>query len=143
MNFEREVTSLEELPAVYSWLKELITMALPGGSAYVYVNRGRRTTEANSRMWCLLSDVSKQVQWHGQTLKPADWKCVFTAALKGQKLVPGIDGGLVVIGAYTSRMSREEFSDLCEVILSFGTEHAVVWSEPSQKLILEQSSPRP
>lgn len=139
MNFECEVTAIEQLPSVYAWLKDLVTMALPGGEVLVSLSRSRRSTEANRKMWPMLRDVSRQVQWHGVTLAPVEWKDVFTAALKGQKLVPGLDGGLVVIGGHTSRMSREDFSDLIESLYAFGTEHAVVWSEPSQKLILEQN----
>lgn len=127
MNFEREVTSLDELPAVYSWLKELVTMALPGGSAYVYVNRGRRTTEQNSRLWPLLRDISDQVEWYGEQLPPVSWKDVFTAAIKQQKIVPGIEGGVVVLGAHTSRMSRADFSELMDLIEHFGDERGVVW----------------
>lgn len=138
MNFQREVTSLDELPAVYAWLRELVTMALPGGAAFVYVNRGRRSPEQNDKLWPMLRDISRQVQWHGFVPTPIEWKDIFTAALKRQKLIPGIDGGLVVIGAHTSRMNSDEFSDLIELIYSFGTEHAVVWSEKSKETIQEQ-----
>lgn len=138
MNFECEVTDADQLPKVYTWLKDLVMMALPGGEVLVSLSRSRRSTEVNNKMWPMLRDISKQVVWNGQWLKPVEWKDIFTAALKGQKLVPGIDGGLVVIGGHTSRMSREDFSDLIESLYAFGTDHAVVWSEPSKKLILEQ-----
>lgn len=138
MNFECEVTAIDQLPGVYAWLKDLVTMALPGGEVLVSLSRSRRSTEANRKLWPMLRDISRQVQWHGVTLAPVEWKDVFTAALKGQKLVPGLDGGLVVIGGHTSRMSRQDFSDLIELILSFGTERAVQWSNESEKLILAE-----
>lgn len=142
MNFEREVVSLDQLPATCAWLKELISMALPGGPVWVYVGRERRSIEQNRKMWPMLSDISKQVEWHGMKLSPSDWKDIMTAALKSQKLVPGIDGGLVVIGAHTSRMSKADFSGLIEVLYAFGTEHEVVWSEPSETLIKETHEER-
>ena len=54
---------------------------------------------------------------------------MFTAALKGSKVVNGIDGGKVVIGVSTSRMSKIVFAELLELIYAFGSEKKVVWSE--------------
>lgn len=142
MNFEREVTNLGDLPATFGWLAELVGMMLDGGPAWVYVGRERRSTEQNRKMWPMLSDISKQVEWHNMKLAPAEWKDVFTAAIKRQKLVPGIDGGLVVIGGHTSRMSKTDFSELIESLYAFGTEHEVEWSEPAQKLIAETNLER-
>jgi hypothetical protein len=52
-----------------------------------------------------------------------------SASLKAQKVVPGVDGGFVVIGARTSKMGKKEMSDLCELIQAFGAGHDVKWSE--------------
>ncbi len=52
-----------------------------------------------------------------------------TAGLKKQKAVPGIDGGFVVVGGSTSKMTKSEFSDLLELIYSFGAERGVEWKE--------------
>ncbi|WP_338910739.1 recombination protein NinB [Mycetohabitans rhizoxinica] len=90
-----------------------------------------RSLEANAKMWALLADVARQVHWHGGRLTAEEWKDVFTAGLKKQKVVPGIDGGFVVIGARTSGMTIEEMSDLIELIYAFGTEHDVRWSAPA------------
>ena len=88
-----------------------------------------RTLEQNSKLWPMLGDVSKQVEWYGQYLSDEEWKDVFTAALKRQKVVPGIDGGFVVCGQRTSKMGKKEFSELIELIYAFGTERNVKWSE--------------
>lgn len=89
----------------------------------------RRSTEQNSMLWALLTDVSRQVNWHGMTLTPDDWKDLFTASLRQQRLVPAIDGnGFVALGARTSRMSKPELSQLLELILAFGTERGVAWT---------------
>ena len=87
-----------------------------------------RTLDQNSLLWPLLTEVSKQVDWYGNKLTADEWKDVFSAALKKQKVVPGLDGGFVVCGQSTSRMSKREFSDLVELIYSFGAERGVVWS---------------
>lgn len=93
------------------------------------IQQKTRTLEQNALMWALLTDLSNQVDWYGNKLTADEWKDALSASLKKQKAVPGIDGGFVVIGARTSQMGKREMSDLCELILAFGTEHNVIWSE--------------
>jgi len=88
-----------------------------------------RTLEQNAKLWPMLQDVSRQVDWHGQKLTDEEWKDVFSAALKRQKAVPGIDGGFVVCGQRTSKMSKAEFAEMIELIYAFGAQHGVKWSE--------------
>lgn len=84
-----------------------------------------RSLEQNAALWVMLTDVSRQVDWHGQKLTPEDWKHVFSASLKQQRAVPGLDGGFVVLGQSTSKMTVREMSDLMEIIASFGAERGV------------------
>lgn len=96
----------------------------------VTIQEPTRNLIQNSRLWASLSEVSRQVDWHGNHLTPDEWKDVFTAALKRQKVVPGIDGGFVVIGARTSKMGKREFSELLELVYAFGAQHGVQFSDP-------------
>ena len=90
-----------------------------------------RNLAQNARLWASLADVARQVVWHGRKLDPESWKCIFSAALKKQDVVPNIDGtGFVVLGPSTSKMTKAEFSELLEIIYAFGAENGVVWSEP-------------
>lgn len=93
------------------------------------IKQKTRTLEQNALMWALLSDLSKQVNWYGQKLTSDEWKDVLSASLKKQKVVPGIDGGFVVIGARTSQMTKREMSDMCELIYAFGAEQGVIWTK--------------
>jgi hypothetical protein len=95
----------------------------------VTIQEATRTLDQNSKLWPMLGDVSKQVEWYGSKMNSEEWKDVFSAALKKQKVVPGIDGGFVVCGQSTSKMGKKEFSDLIELIYAFGAERGVVWSE--------------
>lgn len=88
-----------------------------------------RSLEQNAKLWALLTDVSNQVDWYGQKLTQEEWKDVFSASLKKQKVVPGIDGGFVVCGQRTSKMGKKEFGDLIELIYAFGVTHDVQWSD--------------
>jgi hypothetical protein len=84
-----------------------------------------RTLESNALLWVLLGEVSKQVEWYGSKLTAEEWKDVFSASLKKQKVVPALDGGFVVCGQRTSKMAKSEFSDLIELIQAFGAERGV------------------
>ena len=95
-----------------------------------------RNLEQNAKMWAVLGDISKQVEWHGMYLSKEEWKEMITAALKKQKVVPGIDGGFVVIGASTSKMSIREMTDVIDFAYAFGSdpEHDVKWSEVTKSM---------
>jgi hypothetical protein len=85
----------------------------------------KRSNAQNRRLWAMLTDISNQVDWHGQKLSPEDWKHVFSASLKKQRAVPGIDGGFVVLGLSTSRMTKGEMTELQELMAAFGAQHSV------------------
>lgn len=94
----------------------------------VSIKAPTRSLMQNNRLWALLTDVSRQVEWYGRKLSPENWKDIFTAALKKQDVVPGIDGGFVVLGMSTSKMTKTEMVDLQELISAFGSERNVKWS---------------
>lgn len=105
--------------------------AAPDGMV-VEVREKTRSLEANARLWACLTAIAEQVEWHGQKLSQDDWKHIFSAALKQQRVVPGLDGGFVVLGQHTSRMTKREFSDLLEIINAFAAERGVTfpWESP-------------
>jgi hypothetical protein len=81
-------------------------------------------------MWSLLGQISKAVDWYGQKLTSEDWKDVLTASLRRTRVVPGIDAGTFVpLGMRTSQMTKEEISDLLELIYAFGAERGVKFRE--------------
>jgi hypothetical protein len=106
----------------------------PISEVVIREHKTTRNLEQNSKMWAMLADVSAQVVWYGQKLTSEEWKDVFTASLKQQKVVPGIDGGFVVIGARTSKMSIAEMSELIEFAMAFGCQHNVKWKAPAIRL---------
>lgn len=98
---------------------------LAGHRLVLEVRPEKRSDAQNRRLWAMLRDISEQVNWHGNRLTDEEWKDVFTAALKRQKVVPGLDGGFVVCGQRTSKMTKAEMSELQELITAFGTERGV------------------
>lgn len=99
----------------------------------VEIKEQTRSLEQNALLWALLRDVARQVKWYDRRLNVHDWKAMFTASLKKSDVVPGLDGGFVVLGQSTSKMTKKEFSDLCELIYAFGEEHGVKWTEPYEE----------
>lgn len=90
----------------------------------------KRSDAQNRRLWAMLSDISAQVDWYGNKLSDEEWKDVFTAALKRQKVVPGLDGGFVVCGQRTSRMTKAEMAELHELMEAFGAQQGVKFRAP-------------
>lgn len=104
-------------------------MQAPDGY-FVTLKPATRSLEANARMWAMLTEISRQVNWHGRKLTPEEWKHVFTAALTKQDVVPGIEGGFVVLGKATSTMTRGEMSELQTLIEAFGAQQNVKFTDP-------------
>jgi hypothetical protein len=96
----------------------------------VSVKEPTRSLEQNARLWAMLGDVSRQVDWYGKRLTSEDWKHIFSSSLRRLEVVPNLDGtGFVALGMSTSRMTKREMSDLIELISAFGAERGVEWSE--------------
>jgi hypothetical protein len=101
----------------------------PVGSTFE-VRAPRRSLDQNALMWSLLGQISKQVEWYGVHLSSEDWKDVLTASMRRTRVVPGIDPNTFVpLGMRTSQMTKEELSDLLELIYAFGAEKDVKFRE--------------
>lgn len=87
----------------------------------------KRSLPQNAMLWARLTEIATQVEWHGLKLSAEDWKDIFTAALNRSRVVPGLDGGFVVLGQRTSDMTKEEMGQLLDLIDAFAAERGVVW----------------
>jgi hypothetical protein len=105
----------------------LIASAPAGSRVEVYPPT--RTLPQNARLHAILTHVARQVEWAGAKRSPEAWKDIFTAALRssrhGLDVVPGINGGFVLLGMHTSRMTVAELGDLMLLIEAFAAEHGV------------------
>lgn len=97
----------------------------------VTVKEEGRTLDQNAAMWPLLECFSRQKTWHVngklEYLSAEDWKDLLSAAFKNQanRIATGIDGGVVILGSRTSKMTRPEFSDFLEFIHATAAEIGV------------------
>lgn len=95
-----------------------------------------RTLEQNKKMWPLLKDLSDQVVWFGNKYDSDDWKDLITALVakskkQEQRMAPGLDGGVVMFGQRTSKMTIPQMVEVIEAIYWFGTQQGVHFSEKS------------
>ena len=101
----------------------------------VEFKKPRRTLAQNDRLWAMLTDIAQQVTHHGIRLAPDDWKLLFLDALKREvRTVPNLDGnGIVSLGRSSSDLSKEEMSDLFELMFAFGARHGVEFHDPEAR----------
>lgn len=97
----------------------------------------RRSNNQNRKMWAMLNDIARQVMWpiNGVPthIMPEDWKDLITAGLaKHQRIAQGLEGGVVMLGSRTSRMSKKELAELIEYIYATGADRGVVWDEATE-----------
>lgn len=111
---------------MHAWAECIKPMLVGGHRLVLEVKPETRSSEQNRRLWAMLTEVAAQVDWYGQKLSPEDWKHIFTASLKKTRAVPGIDGGIVVLGQSTSRMTKAEMCDLQTLIEAFAAERGVL-----------------
>lgn len=109
----------------------MINKGLFKGPVEVILRRPLRSISQNKKLWPMLADVTKQVNWYGEQLDKDDWKDMFMSSLGKQRAVPGIDGGFVGLSKRTSKLDKEGFAQLIELIYAFGSQHNVAWSEPA------------
>ncbi len=126
-------------------LSQLVEKA-PDGTR-VEVKAAKRTMPQNDKMWAMLTEVSLQVKWHGQRLRPDDWKLIFLDGLDREtRMVPSIDGdGVVNLNVSSSDLTIAEMGDLIELIHMFGANHGVVFADDCNQReghMLRQRHPR-
>lgn len=104
---------------------------MAGNKLILTLEEEKRSLPQNQIMWSILTDLANQVAWHGQKLTKDEYKDLLTAGLKKQRAIPGIDGGFVVLGTSTSKMTKQEMTDLITLAHAFGDERGVKWSPTS------------
>jgi hypothetical protein len=106
----------------------------------------KRTTDQNRKMWPMLTDFSRQVDWPHTVngnwviakMPPMSWKAVLTAAFEGEMtMAQGWEGGTVMIGASTSNYGIRKFADFITWLYAAGSERGVGWSESSMRVVDE------
>lgn len=94
----------------------------------------KRTTEQNRKLWPLLTEISAQATLNGESYDENEWKLIFLSALSRTKklearIIRGILGEPINLGRSSSKLEKELFSELIELILCFGAENGVCFKD--------------
>lgn len=118
--------------ATSKWQAHNLVDAAPHG-AVLNIRPARRTTDQNSLLWALLSQISR-AKPDGRVLSPEIWKCLFMASAGFNcTFEPSLDGkGVVPLGFKSSRLTKAEFSDLIEAIHAYAAEKGIPLSDEIQ-----------
>lgn len=89
----------------------------------------KRTIPQNAKFHAMVTELAEQLLYHGLKLSVDDWKLIALASLKTEmRIVPTFNNdGFVNLGRKTSRLSKEDFGFLIDVVTVYGHEHRVVF----------------
>lgn len=110
------------------YAKTLIDKAPP--DAVLTIREAKRTTEQNSKLWAMLSDVSRSKP-EGRNWTPETWKAAFMHFLGHQvQFCEGLEGsGPFPIGFRSSRLTVKQMADMITIITEYGDRHGVKWTK--------------
>lgn len=119
------LTSNDTRQKAASWVAKA-----PAGTR-VEFKASRRTLPQNDRMWAMLTDIAQQKEHAGQKHPPDKWKALFLHALgQEQEFLPSLDGKTFIpIGASSSDLSKDEMTDMIELMFAWGAENGVVFQD--------------
>lgn len=93
--------------------------------------RQTRSMLQNALLHAVITDISKQVKWHGQSFDVVTWKRLCMASWLREKneqpqLIPALDGkGFDIIFERTSQLNTKDCADFCTWCIAFGDENNV------------------
>lgn len=139
MSVHYRIDDLVNIGHCLDWCQSMIERGIKAGAVVITMGRDSRSIEQNSKMWPMLTDISKQVEWFDQKLQPEEWKDLATGSFRGCKILPSMenDGRFITVGLSTSRMGKKDFSDFITYLYAFGAEKDVKWSDKSKETIAE------
>lgn len=83
------------------------------------------TQEQKNTLNAACGDLAAQIEWHGFMLSKNDWRHLICGAIKGWRLMPGIDrgegaAGLVMLGGSSLELNKAETTDALTQVFLIG-----------------------
>ena len=108
-------------------LAKLIIDAAPV-DAVVNVREMKRSSDQNSKLWAMLSDVSR-AKPQGRRHTAEVWKALMMHACGHEtQFLSGLDGEPFPSGFRSSRLSVSQMRELIDFIDAWGSQNGVVWT---------------
>lgn len=98
--------------------------------AIVNVRKANRSTQQNSRLWAMLSDISRSKP-QGRAMTPERWKAAIMQSFgHAVQFENDLEGRPFPIGHSSSALTVSEMSELQEFMSAHFTPLGVRWTEP-------------
>jgi hypothetical protein len=116
------------IAGLWEWAKPLLSS---GHQLCIKAMPMTRSLEQNAAQWPILDAFSRQLQWpvNGKMvhMTPEEWKDTLSAAFQNEtvRLAMGLNGGVVMLGMRTSKMSKARFSEWLEFLHAVAAERGV------------------
>ena len=102
-----------------------IAGTLPVGTV-VRIMPESRSLSQNDKLWALLTEVSR-AEPKGLIYPPEVWKVLFMSLFGIEcKVIEGLSGEPVPVGFHSSRMSKQQMSELIEFIHAWCAEAGII-----------------
>lgn len=113
----------------WAWIKGRL---LQGKKVTLTLEDERRSSQQNRMMWDILWAFAQQKLWivNGRECRmdADDWKDTLTAAFQREtRMAQGLDGGVVMLGARTSKWDKARMGEFLDFLQAAAVEHGVEW----------------
>ena len=110
--------------------KELIDAAPTG--CIVNVRLPTRSTVQNAKLWAMLGDISR-AKPGGRCHTPDVWKALAMHACgHAVQFETGLDGAPFPLGFRSSKLNKQQMSELIEFLYEFGARHNIAWTDEAR-----------
>lgn len=97
--------------------------------AVMNIRAAQRTIPQNSKMWAMLTEISL-AKPEGRTHTPEVWKMIFMNALGHEvKFVQGLSGEPFPVGYKSSKLTKDQMSNLIEMIYWYAAQQGIELTE--------------
>lgn len=79
-----------------------------------------RTAEQNDLLQPACRDLARELTWKGYKLGQDEWRWLICAAVLGQKIVPGLTGGIVALGGSSRQLKKQQATDAITMAFEIG-----------------------
>ena len=113
----------------WAWIKGRL---LQGHKVTLTLEEEKRSVQQNRLMWDILQAFAEQKVWivNGKECKldAEDCKHILTAAFQREtRMAQGLDGGVVMLGARTSKWDKVKMGEFIEFLHAAAAQSGVVW----------------
>lgn len=97
----------------------------------VEFHKPQRTLEQNAKMWAMLTEIAASGKLRDQRWTPDQWKSIFMQSLGHPvEVLPSLDGkSWFPVSLSSSRLSKEQMSEMIECMLAWGTQNGVKFAD--------------